>query len=182
MTPEASIVHHLPGRTRFRVAAKRGDADYFSRLREQLGQCPGVLSVTTSAVTGSVLVIHEAADSDTLLSYARTFELFELAVENAGAVERVRSPAEILTHNLERMDRWVRTETRQTTDLRSLALTGLIGAAVWQALRGQVFPAAATLVWYAITVVSDRRHLRASENDVQASTSDTYDKVDSPAD
>jgi hypothetical protein len=92
-----------------------------------------------------------------LVAYARTFDLFELPDSPPGA-DTSRAPAVILSHGLERLDQWVRTETGRTTDLRSVALTALIGAALWQMIRGQVLPAAATLIWYALAVAArDRR-------------------------
>jgi hypothetical protein len=179
MTREATVAHHMAGRTRFRIPAGRGDRSYFTRLSEQLGQCPGVLSVTTNALTGSVLVFHEAADPDVLVAYARTFDLFEVKEEAVSALDRVRPPAEILSHRLERMDHWVRSETRQATDLRSLALTGLVAAALWQLLRGQVFPAAGTLVWYALSVASNRG-VRSGAREGRTSDKEISEEIDSP--
>jgi hypothetical protein len=152
MSPAATLVHHMPGRTRVRVPIKRGDSEYFAKLREHLAQCPGVTWVTTSALTGSVLVAHEAADPDVLVAYARTFELFELLESSDGFAGQPRSPAAMINGGARRLDEWIRTQTTGGTDLRSLALTGLIGAALWQLLRGQALPAATTLVWYALTV------------------------------
>jgi hypothetical protein len=151
------LVHHIAGRTRFRILEKRGDSAYFANVTEQLGQCPGVSSVIASEVTGSVLVLHEAPEPDVLVAYARTFELFNLPAATVPAVHAGRPPAELITHSLGHLDQWIRAETGSCTDLRSLVLTGLIGAAVWQTLRGQLLPAAATLIWYALSVATNDR-------------------------
>jgi hypothetical protein len=177
----ATIAHHIAGRTRFRIVDARGDRAYFARLLEQMGQCPGALSVTTNATTGSVLIVHEAADPDVLIAYARTFELFDVQEESPGAIDSVRPPAVILTSRIDRMDRWVRAETQQATDLRSVAMMGLVGAALWQLLRGQVFPAATTLVWYALTVASGHGPIRPARQD-QVSGTEPSETLDSPAD
>jgi hypothetical protein len=176
VTPEAAVEHHIPGRTRFRVSSKRGAADYFAGLREQFPQCPGVVSVTTNHVTGSVLIIHDSAEPGVLVDYARTLGLFDVRDQaRAGALERVRPPDEILTHRLEQLDQWVQTETRRETDLRSVALTGLIAAALWQLLRGPVFPAAATLFWYALSVARRPAHSGTQGRTSAANADETLD-------
>ncbi len=40
--------------------------------------------------------------------------------------------------------------------LGSVAVMGLLAGAVWQATRGQVLPAATTLVWYALALAPPR--------------------------
>ena len=149
MTPPGVLVHHIAGRTRVRVPAKRGDSAYFATVSEQLAHCPGVVSVMTSDATAGVLVVHDGAEPDVLADYARTFELFDLPDAAPAAMERGRPPADILTSGLHQLDDWVRTGTGQSADLRAVALTALVGAAAWQLLRGQTLPAAATLLWYA---------------------------------
>jgi hypothetical protein len=156
VTPRGTLVRHIAGRTRFRVAEKRGDAAYFAHVCDQLGHCPGVRAVVSSDTTGSVLVEHEGETPDTLAAYGRSFGLFDLTEPNA-AGERSRPPSDVINAGVMRLDEWVRAETGRTTDLRSVALMGLVGAAIWQALRGQFFPAAGTLIWYALTVASRDR-------------------------
>jgi hypothetical protein len=177
MTPAGLLVHHIPGRTRFRIPVKRGDRAYFANLTEQLGQCPGVGAVTASEVTGSVLVLHEAADPDVLVSYARTFDLFDVPDALSGG-EAIRPPAEILNLSLGHVDEWIRTHTRRGTDLRSVALTGLVGAAIWQMLRGQTLPAAATLIWYALTVASRDRQGSGGRQEGQTTSRADHAEVD----
>jgi hypothetical protein len=161
----ATLVHHISGRTRFRVVGRREDGPYFARLKEQLAQCPGVISVATSQLTGSVLVHHNASNADVLIAYARTMELFDIEAGAARAADTSRVPATILTGSIGQLDRWVRSESRPATDLRSLAVTGLVGAAVWQLLRGRIFPPATTLIAYALGVASTSLPVAAGDVD-----------------
>jgi hypothetical protein len=165
--PAAVLVHHIAGRTRFRIPAKRGDDAYFATIGEQFSQCPGVSSVATNSVTGSVLIAHESSDPGVLLAYARTFELFEAAETPSGAPQEVRAPAAIVTEGLRKWDDWVRAETRDATDLRSVALIGLVAAAVWQMARGSMLPAAGTLIWYALWVARASGQSTASPDAVK---------------
>jgi hypothetical protein len=178
MNAAATLVHHIPGRTRFRVLSKQGDARYFATVQEQLKQCPGVASVSTTAATGSVLIVHDAAEPDVLIAYSRTFELFELPDQSARAMATSRAAADIVSEGLRQMDDWIRVETGRGMDLRSLALTGLIGAAVWQMLRGQLLPAAGTLMWYALSIVESGEQ----PTDERTRQVSRYEEVDSPAD
>jgi hypothetical protein len=160
----AALVHHIPGRTRFRVVGRGEDGPFFARLKEQLAQCPGVISVATSQLTGSVLVHHNAADPDVLIAYARTMELFDIEA-GAMAGDTSRLPATMVTAAIGQLDRWVRSESRPATDLRSLAVTGLVGAAVWQLLRGRIFPPATTLIAYALGVATASLPAAATHKD-----------------
>jgi hypothetical protein len=179
MTPAAVCAHHVAGRTRIRVAAKRGDSEYFVRVREQLTHCPGVASVTTNEATGSVLVLHDAADPGVLIAYARTFELFEMSGLAAAQEAASRPPAQILSDGISRLESWVRTGTNHATDLRSVALSGLVGATIWQMLRGPLLPAAATLLWYTLAVTAKDDRSGAGSADARARG---YEEVGSPSD
>jgi hypothetical protein len=177
MTPGGVLVHHVAGRTRFRVLEKRGDSGYFTNVTEQLGQCPGVSSVIASEVTGGVLVLHEDPEPDVLVAYARTFELFDVPADTVPAIDAGRPPAELINHGLGQLDQWIRAETGRGTDLRSLVLTGLVGAAVWQTLRGQLLPAAGTLIWYALSVATNERRRPGGQGKDTAGAD--YERIDS---
>ena len=68
-TPVAHIVHQVPGRVRFRLPSKRGDAAFFARAADTLRVQAGVVAVATDARTGSVLVEH-SLDADAVVSLA----------------------------------------------------------------------------------------------------------------
>lgn len=54
------LVHHLPDRTRYRVAHKHRDEAAVKRIRDSVLAVPGVRTVEINNRTGSVLVHHEA--------------------------------------------------------------------------------------------------------------------------
>lgn len=156
MLPTAVIAHRLPGRVRIRIESRRRDAAYFAHLDQQLRQCPSVLDVAVTPITGGLLILHDGTDPDVIIEYARTFELFELAVDVPAARDTEQPPAEVIRVGLDGVDQWVQRETAGRTDLRSLGLVALLGAAVWQMARGYVLPAGATLLWYAL--ITTRQH------------------------
>jgi hypothetical protein len=157
MLPVAVIAHRLPGRLRVRIDERRRDDAYFSRVAEHLRQCPGVIDVAVTPLTGSVLILHETADTQIVADYAKAFELFEIVLPAAARRSNELAPDEVIRENLARVDGWMRREGGPEASLRSVAILGLVGAAVWQTARGQWLPATATLLWYALALTRDRR-------------------------
>ncbi len=150
MLPAAIVVHRMPGRVRVRVDDHRRDEAYFARVVKQLRECPTVVDVAATPVTGSILIQHEGTDTDTIRSHARAFDLFEMMTPSDRIDAAGPPPDRVVRAGLFRVDQWMRREGGNGAQLRSVALVGLLGAAVWQALRGHVLPASATLVWYAL--------------------------------
>jgi Heavy metal associated domain 2 len=154
MRPQAFAVHRLPRRTRLHIPALRHDRERLHSVGEALSRCPGVNSVRTNQRTGSVLVQHGDGDLDVIVLYAQESDLFDLNLEGARGPEA--SPTAIVERRLARLDSWVRSETGDRSTLGSVTFVALLVAAVWQAARGQVLPAAATLAWYAFALAPER--------------------------
>jgi hypothetical protein len=154
MRPQAFAVHRLPRRTRLQIPALRHDAERLHSVGEALSRCPGVNAVRTNQLTGSVLVEHDDGDLDVIVVYAQESELFDLNLEGPRGPET--SPAAVVERGLARLDSWVRSETGDRSTLGSVTFVALLVASVWQAARGQVLPAAATLAWYALALAPER--------------------------
>lgn len=143
MAVKAYAVHHLKGRTRFRVPARRGNAAFFKEIAERLEQCAGVKGVGTNPVTGSVLVHHDG-DIEGLVFQALgcgLTELVELELSSPPVARRIR--ADIIA-----VDRGIRRHTSGELDLGTLAAFGLVVIGGMQLLRGQT-TLAVSMVWYA---------------------------------
>jgi Heavy metal associated domain 2 len=154
MRPQAFAVHRLPRRTRLQIPALRQDAERLQSVGDALSRCPGVNAVHTNQRTGSVVVEHGDSDLDVIVLYAQESELFDLNLEGPRAPET--SPAVAVERSLARLDSWVRSETVDRSTLGSITFVALLVAAAWQAARGQVLPAAATLAWYALALAPER--------------------------
>jgi Heavy metal associated domain 2 len=154
MRPQALAVHRLPRRTRLQIPALRHDPERLHSVGEALSRCPSVTSARTNQHTGSVVVEHGDGDLDVILLYAQESDLFDLDLR--GPREPGASPAAIVAHRLARLDSWVRSETGDRSTLGSVTFVALIAAAVWQAARGQILPAAGTLAWYALALAPER--------------------------
>ncbi|QGM97752.1 hypothetical protein [Methylocystis parvus] len=125
-SPTAEICHVMPGRTRLRIAERRGDAAFFASIASGASALPGVRNVEVKPLTGSVLIQHWGP-FDNLAAAAREAGLF--AVSEAAAPSEASAEREV--------------------DPKLLAALALGGLALWQMSREKVFPPALTLLWYA---------------------------------
>jgi hypothetical protein len=144
MKARAHPVHSLPGRTRFRVPNRRGDAGFFAEVAHRLMQCAGVARVETNPLTSSVLVHHEG-DLRELLARAAACglgELVELELHSPPVARRLR-------HEVRALDHRIRDFTHGELDLSTLAFLALLAMAGVQLLRGQQPVVAVSLAWYA---------------------------------
>lgn len=124
--PVAVLVHSMPGRARLRIAERRGDAVFFAAIATGLSALPGVYHVDVRPLTGSIVIAHgpPVARIGAAAAKAGLFTLTEVAEEAADWPELPIDPRLAMTLGL-----------------------GLV--AVWQLLRGQIFPPAVTAAWYA---------------------------------
>lgn len=144
MLPDARIVHRLPGRLRIRVDSQKRNGAFFSMLSNELRACPGVLDVTVSPVTASVLIQHTAAEAK-LLRFVAARRLFNLVASN-------ESHADIqaqMTAGMRGFSRDLQSVTGDTLDLNALIVMGLAGLAIQQAINGNIMAPAVSLLWYA---------------------------------
>lgn len=144
MAAKAYAVHHLPGRTRFRVPGRRGDAAFFQEIATRLGQCVGVGGVETNPLTGSVLIHHDG-DIEGLIVEALGCGISEFVELELGAppvARRVRA-------GIAALDGGIRRYTHGELDLGTLAACGLVMLAGLQLLRGRQRSGAVSLAWYA---------------------------------
>jgi hypothetical protein len=129
--PAAYVAHAMQGRTRLRVPALRDDGAGLAALGLAIAQRPGVAAVSTSAVTGSLLVHHDGP-LETLLR--ATEDLFAL-IDGAPPVRD-----------------WS-VEPRAHGVLPAVGAVAAAGLAVLQLARGDPLPPALTLGLHALSLV-----------------------------
>jgi heavy-metal-associated domain-containing protein len=146
----AVLTHKSPGRTRLRIPARRNDEDYFASLAQALRQCPGVQRVETNPRTAGVLLLHNV-ELEAIFVYAEQRELFNRP-RNIASEWVLEAVAQQLAHVDDRLlqrssGRW---------GLSSLAFYGLIAATGYQLYRGNVLPAAETLLQHTLKLLEDK--------------------------
>jgi hypothetical protein len=152
MAAEVEIAHESAGRLRFRVAERRGDAAFFERIAAMLARCPGVQTLRVNPLTGSVLIHHES-QTDAIVEFARTHELFETKPVRS----RRTSPSHRAANTARRVDASLQERTGGTWDLRELAFVVLAASGLVQIARHNIWPAGVSLLWYAATLMDRSR-------------------------
>jgi hypothetical protein len=148
--PAAAVVHETPGRSRLRVAEKRGDRAYFEAAQRVLSGCPGVRRVSVSPLTGSLLVLH-AGELAAVVSFARDRAIFELAA--APLPDTFAS----IEAEVRRLDTKLRAGSQERWGVAGLTFYGLVGAGLWQLVQGRVLPPTVTLLFQAFNVFKQAR-------------------------
>lgn len=114
-------------------------------VTERVREWPGITSVETNPITGSVLVYF--TDPATALAKANESELFTLAESEPSGPNQ---PIATLTRRKVRsFDSRLRSLTSGAGDTRSVVFITLCAAGAYQLLRGNVAVPAFTYLWYA---------------------------------
>lgn len=144
----AFVIHELPGRLRLRIPERRGDAVFFAELAERLTECPGVTSVESNLLTGSLLLFHALETG--MLEIARYSEqsaLFRIEPSSATAAGTLSQRA---VKGFDGLDRSLAAASGGLVDLQSGFLLLLLGLALYQLRQGRILAPAISLFWEAI--------------------------------
>ncbi len=155
--PSAYLSHAVPGRSRWRIPAKKADGAFFSELERRLAALPEVLQAEGHPLTASILVRHHG-DTAALARHAESEDLFAQREPERSCT----SMRDALTDRFGRIERWMSDKTGGRLDppmALSLLLTGL---ALTQVLRGRVAAPAVTLAWYALNSLLIARSITPS--------------------
>ena len=145
MLPLAVVAHSARGRTRFKIPARRRDAQFFAAVEQRLPSAPEVEGVQTNPITGSVLV-HHRGPAEALYIYAEQSELFRVST----LAER---PSNLMRQRGRSLNQQLREFTSGYLDVRSLTFITLVSIGLVQTLRGQFAGPALAIFWYAATLV-----------------------------
>lgn len=151
MLPAAHVSHEMFGRVRLRVPALRRHAPYFQVAERILSECEGVRRVETNPLSGGILVFHRTSIQE-IARYAQEKNLFDLVIESD-----TDPPSARVARQIGHLDTIVTALTRGRVDTRTWLFSGLMLAAVYQALRGNALPAGVSLVHYALDALPPSR-------------------------
>jgi hypothetical protein len=166
--PAAYIAHFTPGRVRLRIPTRRRDPAFFAEVKTAVEAWPGIQEVRTNPRTASVLVFF--SDPATTLAHAQNCDLFEIHEPEPTASNGSAVPiAERAQETARGLSGWLQQITGGRTDLRSLLLLALVGAAGYEMYRGNIRAPATSLLWYATEMLGARsggldRHSTASSH------------------
>jgi hypothetical protein len=147
MTPDARIVHSIPGRTRLRTRGMKGQDQYFTELQSVLGSIGGVHSVSVNSRTESVLIEHDTPIEQVLHE-----------AEQRGYLRHDTTPNEGYLAGIDRALKGSDTRLREVSsgklDLETLTFAGFVLGGIYQATHGHALPAGVTLLRYAVELVT----------------------------
>ncbi len=144
---KAHVVHHIPGRVRMRIPAKRCNRRYFVEVKDRLERCPSTIGVEVNAASASVLIRYIGVLSGLLaeVTAAGIHELAEVGEERWSGPSR----AGRLLERVGRIDERIALPTGGCVNGHSVALIRLLIEAGVQVSSGRLFSAALPLLWYA---------------------------------
>jgi flagellar basal body P-ring protein FlgI len=144
--PSAHISHATKGRVRFKVPSKRGNARFFTNIKDVLEKNARVAGVVIDPVTGSVLVTHNT-DTDSIIKLTESNKFFTL--------ER-RRPRHVSNHlvaSFKGLDNKLKSATDGELDLPTASFLTLAGVGIYEIARGNfAAPAWYTAFWYALNI------------------------------
>lgn len=141
MATNAMIAHRIPGRIRLIIHAKRGDSDYFADLSESLSRFPNVQSTRANPTTGSI-ALNFIGSLEDILQRAEQEDLLSI-VDGVATGSDSPAPARSSASPINLVS---------GRDINRMFMIGsvLMIIAGYQALRGQVFPPALSVFWFAM--------------------------------
>jgi len=146
MVPEALIVHRARGRVRLRIREEVDGPGYFSELSRKLEEIPGVTSVRINEHTRSVVLLHPNVPFTDLESRLNGSGLLAVAT-------REDHPGPAITplqRGISRINQAIAAGTTGRVDLQTLLFVVTVLIAVRQLLRGNIWPPAIAMLWYAM--------------------------------
>lgn len=148
MLPHACISHRTLRRLRVKIPSKKGDRAYFSHIKEELSENPGIERLEINPVTGSVLVVH-ALDPEVISEYAEGHNLFKIKENSA----RPKALSRRVVKGFGDFDNKVKRFTGGELDLPEATFLTLLVMGLYEIGRGNIMaPAWYTAFWYAFNV------------------------------
>ncbi len=138
------ITHHVPHRTRYRLAARHRAAATVSRIKDSVLKVPGVKNVEFNERTGSLLVHHEEHPEIVSLLGAALAEIAgDLCVELAGvevaALPGVSLIAQLVGKRFANMDTYMARRTNNYLDLKTLLPVVFLAAGIYQTAKNRAW-------------------------------------------
>jgi hypothetical protein len=150
--PEARIAHATPNRVRLKVPARRYDEAFFRTVAERLKGWRNVERVEVNPLTASILV-HFSDPAALMIEAMTGNDLFQILLPQEGGDMSGRPLLAHLQETVAAADGSLRHWTGGTLDLRTALFTALFVGGLQQLVQGNVAAPAATLLWYAATVL-----------------------------
>ena len=161
--PKAHVSHLSARRLRIRIPSEKGNAAYFDTLQKSLSVHAKAQSTSVNELTGSLLLVGDAIDLESLAAVAEEQGLFTIREDpNDPSGNRRHLPGRAV-RPLQGVQRAMDRMTGGNLDLTGLIFFVLVGTGAYQILRGNFgAPPWYTAFWYAFGVftkqLADKTH------------------------
>jgi hypothetical protein len=150
MLPEAYVSHYTTNRMRIKIPARKGSESFFQAIAQSISKLPAIDSVEVNPVTASVLMFHHS-DAQSLYQMIRQQRIVSLQE----APSKFTTLRQDMTKGLKTVNNQIAGFTGGKVDLWDVAGFSLIGAGIYQLLKGNFMaPAWYTAFWYAFGILS----------------------------
>lgn len=117
------ITHHVPHRTRYRLASHHRNDEMIDRVKNSLAKVPGINKIEYNQRTGSLLVHHDEIPGvlgrlGTLFGEIATDLFEELAEEEIAVVPGISLFADMIGRRFALIDQYVARRTNNYVDLK----------------------------------------------------------------
>jgi hypothetical protein len=150
--PQARITHATPNRVRLKVPARRYDEAFFRTVEQRLKGWRNVERVEVNPLTASVL-IHFSDPAALMVEAMTGNDLFQIILPQEGGDLSGQPLLARLQETVTAADGSLRHWTGGALDLRTAIFAALFVGGLQQLVQGNVAAPAATLLWYAATVL-----------------------------
>jgi hypothetical protein len=147
--PGAYVCHQSSKRLRFKITSRKGNAEYFEKLKAALSRFRSFNRLEVNVLTGSILFEDEHVNLESIANFAKDRELFDL-------MDRHHSAPPITTQlvsQLGNLNSNIRRLTTGEIDLAGILLLLLLTSGAFGLLKGNFrLPPWYTAFWYAFGI------------------------------
>jgi len=164
--PAARIGSRSPGRVRFKIESERGNVDYFTKLEKALKKKYHSCTVSTTPLTGSLLIAGEDINTESIVQYCTEHSFFTIdrsCVKRVPLAQRIADPLFSANEKINRISDGM-------FDVPGIIFISGLFFGAYEILRGNLRkPPWYTAFWYAFGVYSktyfDNKKAAANESE-----------------
>lgn len=167
--PWAHVSHRSAKRLRIRIPSEKGNSAYFESLRKTLSGYKGVESAEVNGLTGSLLLVGDRIDLESLAGFGEAHHLFTIQDASDNPPGNPGHLPGRAVRPIQGMQRAMDQMTGGNLNLTGLIFFVLLGSGAYQILRGNFgAPPWYTAFWYAFGVFTKQLADKANQaNSVQ---------------
>ncbi len=163
MIAEAKLSHSSQGRVRIRIPEKRGNNQYFAKLKNKFMSHDGIHDTKINTAAASVLILSNLS-KESVLNFAKENKLFEISVKtekskitaalkNTKPKRNYESGVVRFAKQIHKVDTAIQHSTYGMLDLTSIVFFSIAGMGIYQIARGHILASGTSLLATAAALI-----------------------------